>query len=202
MDSSPNGFYTVYGTVFDRLVQNERDFSQKRGGREPEDWPSFGNEETDLDQVGKFYTSWLNFVTVMDFAFADLYHPSSGSNRRIRRAMEDENQKARKAMKKAYTETVRQLTAFVKRRDMRVLRMEKEEAERKAAAKQKEEALRKEREAERRRKAAEYKDADWIVEETTEDVEEMSEESEKEALWCVICDKVFKSERALENHER
>lgn len=38
----------------------------------------------------------------------------------VRRLMEEENQKKRKAARRAYNDTVRELTAFVRKRDKRV----------------------------------------------------------------------------------
>ena len=39
----------------------------------------------------------------------------------VRRMMEDENKKHRKAMRKEFNETVRELVAFVRKRDKRVI---------------------------------------------------------------------------------
>ena len=202
--TGPNGFYTVYRDVFEKVVKNEVDFGARYGG-EVASFPSFGSDTSSSAEVSSFYHFWTNFVTRMDFAFVDQHNPSSAPNRRVRRAMEDENQKARKAAKREYIEAVRQLAAFVKKRDVRVLKMQKEEAERKAQRRAEEEKRKQLEAEERRRKASEYEDADWIQNSEAvdnDDVEATSEASVQEALWCVICDKVFKSEKAMQNHEK
>ena len=43
------------------------------------------------------------------------------SGAQVRRMMEDENKKRRKAMRKEFNETVRELVAFVRKRDKRVI---------------------------------------------------------------------------------
>ena len=203
--TGPNGFYTVYREVFEKIARNEIDFGARHGGGDNECFPSFGSDTSLAAEVSSFYHFWTNFVTRMDFAFVDQHNPSSAPNRRVRRAMEDENQKTRKAAKREYIEAVRQLAAFVKKRDVRVLKMQKEEAERKAQRRAEEEKRKQIEAEERRRKASEYEDAAWIQDSEAVDdahIEEASETSVQEAYWCVICDKVFKSEKAMQNHER
>lgn len=194
--SGPKGFYSVFGEVFDKIGHREVEAGGSPG-------VEFGNEESHRSEVLKFYNYWSSFVTSIDFAFVDEFNLASAPNRRVRRAMEDQNSKKRKLAKREYIDTVRQLASFVKKRDLRVLRIQKEKADRKMELKAQEEVRRKEAVEQKRRKAAQYQDADWIAQSELLDVgSEESEDDVRNELWCVICDKVFKSERALENHEK
>jgi DnaJ family protein A protein 5 len=94
-----------------------------------------------LFQVSEFYEYWLGFVSKEDFSWADEYNPGSAPNRKVmrrfefgshtrdvlnyllqvRRLMEDENKKLRKRAKAEFNESVRELAAFVRKRDKRVL---------------------------------------------------------------------------------
>lgn len=50
---------------------------------------------------------------------------------------------------------------------------------------------------------AAYEDADWIRSSAAPDVDCIDEEEEEvEVFECVVCDKVFRSEKQLSNHER
>lgn len=113
----PRGFYSVYRELFKTMAQQE-------GGPMPE----FGMSDSPWSEVSAFYTEWSNFRTSKDFAWADKYNTAAGENRKIRRAMDQENEKARKAVKKEYNETVRELVAFLKKRDKRVAAYQVEQA--------------------------------------------------------------------------
>eukprot|EP00210_Caulerpa_lentillifera_P000372 g365.t1 len=194
--SGPKGFYSVYGGVFNQIGVREVESGGKLG-------IEFGTEESSSSEITQFYTYWSAFTTSIEFAFVDEFNLASAPNRKVRRAMEDQNLKKRKSAKREYIETVRQLVSFVKKRDLRILRIKKQEAEKRAQIKAKEELRRKEEQQERQRKATEYRDAEWIVRsEIVDEEDDRSEESVRNELWCVICDKVFKSERALENHQK
>ncbi|CAD7704389.1 unnamed protein product, partial [Ostreobium quekettii] len=120
----PKGFYFVYAEVFSKLAAMEVDAYRQRSVqedlRELDDFPEFGNSETEWKSVQAFYASWLNFTTVQDFAWMDEYHTGTAPNRKVRRLMEEENKKLRKLAKREFTESVRQLASFVKKRDKRV----------------------------------------------------------------------------------
>ncbi len=57
--------------------------------------PSFGDSNTPIKEVLKFYSYWSNFATIRTFDSFDKYNLSEGPNRYIRRAMEKENKKER-----------------------------------------------------------------------------------------------------------
>lgn len=67
-----------------------------------------------------FYGFWSNFQTVKDFAWLDVYNASSAPGRRVRRLMEAENAKARKAGKLAFVADVRELVRTVRASDTRM----------------------------------------------------------------------------------
>lgn len=158
-DSSPGSFYSVYRTVFrdihDREQIPDRDFC------------CFGASSSPVPEMLQFYARWENFVSVLTFADADIYHTLDAPNRATRRMMEKENMKQRETARKEYTEQVRSLARFVKKRDPRYLaheadlkRRKMEEDEAKKRLKIESELLRKEV---RCRKQAEYEnDADAL----------------------------------------
>lgn len=155
----------------------------------------------------------------MDFGWVDEYDASIGPNRRTRRAMEEENKKVRKKAKREYNDTVRGLAAFVKKRDKRVIDMmvkrNMEEEKRRAEEK----ARKKEEERKKMERARMYEEPEWakIDEEEEEkmvmrggfdDVEEEDDKKKKkkkgvgEELYCVVCNKKFKSDKQWKNHEQ
>ena len=129
-DSADQNFYQVYGHAFASISKEESDAKDGEGADAhlPFD---FGDSNTNWNEVIQFYQAWEGFVSRQSFAWEDQYDVKEAENRRVRRAMEDENKKARKAAKKARNEDVLALVRFVKRRDprMKALR-EKQEKER------------------------------------------------------------------------
>ncbi|KAK9866465.1 hypothetical protein WJX84_009080 [Apatococcus fuscideae] len=204
-NDGPQGFYTVYAGIFQKVAEQEAAAADAgSSSMHDAEAPPFGSSSMQWNQVAAFYNHWLAFVSCQEFTWADQYHPATAAVRKVRRMMEDENKKRRKAMRKEFNETVRELVAFVRKRDKRVIAHQAEEA--KLRAEKEAEAL-KRREEERvaRLEAAKlYVEADWIRESeaaadgyTSEDEAEQSDQYE-----CVACDKIFKSEKALTNHTR
>jgi DnaJ family protein A protein 5 len=139
------GFFCVYQTVFSRIFQVEEGGWVSEGNIDvmplvdllPTD---FGNSYSDWTLVGNFYTSWESFSSCLAFAWADKYDSKDADHRRIRRAMEDENKKARRTAKRQYNEDILALVHFCKRRDPRV-KAYKARIEREKAAKQEQERM-------------------------------------------------------------
>jgi DnaJ homolog subfamily A member 5 len=136
------GFYTVYSNLFERLAKQEESASEQRttsrNGASATWLPLFGRSDASWEDVSAFYATWGSFATSRDFAWADVYNPASAPNRRVRRAMEQENEKSRRAARREYNEGVRGLVEFLRKRDKRVAahqvevakaRQEREEAE-------------------------------------------------------------------------
>ncbi|EKM78162.1 hypothetical protein AGABI1DRAFT_61214, partial [Agaricus bisporus var. burnettii JB137-S8] len=116
----PDSFFTIYRNLFSRLQAEEAMFS------EAAEYPSFGdstgewNSTTEDGQtVKQFYAFWLNFSTEKDFVWSEKWNLSEAPDRRVRRLMEKENQKARDDSRKSYNETVRALVKFIRKRDPR-----------------------------------------------------------------------------------
>lgn len=53
------------------------------------------------------------------------------------------------------------------------------------------------------RLASQYQEAEWtIVNEEESENSDYEEEEDEPEFWCVVCDKIFKSEKSLNNHEK
>lgn len=129
-----NGFYAVYEGLFEALAAQELAAHNKRADRKgkppPGPFRKFGGSEVLWSEVSAFYRYWSNFSTVRDFSWAELHNTASAPNRRVRRAMESENERARKAARREFNESVQELIQFVKKRDKRVAAHAVEEAKR------------------------------------------------------------------------
>ena len=155
------GFYAVYRSVFQKIYEGEEQGTRSHDGSSSLEYLStdFGTSESEWSDVATFYQGWESFASGLNFAWADTYDIKEAPNRRVRRLMEDENRKARKAAKRARNDDVLALVRFVKKRDPRVQRkLEQLEAE-----KQQKEKDRKEEVLERKRQAQQARE-DWKVE--------------------------------------
>ncbi|CAD6267770.1 unnamed protein product [Miscanthus lutarioriparius] len=200
------GFYKVYGDVFDRVFAQELAYARRMGVPEPAAPPVIGNLDSPYAQVTAFYNYWLGFGSVMDFGWAAEWDAARGENRRVRRLMEEDNKKAMRRARREYNDAVRGLAAFCKKRDKRVvdmaLKKKAEEEKRKA-----EEKERKEEEKRKKERAMAYQEPEWArAEEEEEGLYDEDEEEElrakKEELYCVACNKNFKSDKQWKNHEQ
>ncbi|KAI9320469.1 hypothetical protein BX666DRAFT_1908347 [Dichotomocladium elegans] len=215
------GFYAVYRRLFQKLNEEE----EKAYDPEDEDahsyvrYPEFGNSTTPFaDQDGylgygayarDFYAAWMNFSTVKSFQWMDKWRLSEAPSRYVRRAMEKENKKAREQARKEYNETIRSLAAFVRKRDPRFKSYIAEEQRRREAlaAEQKERALREKEEMVAQ--AAAYKEQEWakvtmVISEDEEDEQDEQGSGDPNAegdLYCVVCDRYYKSEQQYAAHE-
>jgi len=200
----PQGFYTVYNGIFAKLAKQEHDAADEQG-KGACDWPDFGTSTSAHSVVTAFYANWATFSSCKAFSWADQYNPASAPNRQIRRRMEEENKKSRKAARKEYIDTVRELVSFVKKRDKRLIAIQQAEATKKAEREAAESARRRQEREARQKQASSYVDADWIrasEEALYSSSEEELEVIEEEEFYCVACEKSFKSSKQLENHER
>ena len=151
----------------------------------------------DGDSIQVFYAEWGSFATGLDFEWVQ--QPINPSyDRRVRRAIEQENTKARKLARKEYNEHVRSFTEFVKRRDSRykeyqAILSEKKRKEEEQAAAAAAAAL-----ALKKQKQREYE-----LSRDGTDVEYSEEEILEQQVWhCPACEKYFKSEGSFLNHEK
>jgi DnaJ family protein A protein 5 len=137
------GFYSVYTDVFHSILEGEQQgwasTSSYSDGKEP--IPifyllevQFGNSSSEWKEVSSFYLAWESFSSCLSYPWADLYDTREATNRQMRRLMEDENKKMRRAAKRQRNEEISNLIRFVKKRDPRVqqqrLRVEQLQRER------------------------------------------------------------------------
>ncbi|XP_007487531.1 dnaJ homolog subfamily C member 21 [Monodelphis domestica] len=229
------GFYAVYRNVFEMIVKEEL---ESRGDEDEEEFPTFGDSQSDYDTVvHPFYAYWQSFCTQKTFAWKEEYDTRQASNRWEKRAMEKENKKTRDKARKEKNELVRQLVAFIRKRDRRVQAHRKLVEEQNAEKARKAEEMRRKQKLKQAKLAEQYKEQSWMTMADIEkelremeaqyekefgdgsDEEEMDEQETKEGqdgklsdegedieifddLYCPACDKSFKTEKAMKNHEK
>ncbi|XP_074064646.1 dnaJ homolog subfamily C member 21 [Macrotis lagotis] len=229
------GFYAVYRNVFEMIVKEELESMAEDS---IEEFPSFGGSQSDYDTVvHPFYAYWQSFCTQKTFAWKEEYDTRQASNRWEKRAMEKENKKTRDKARKEKNELVRQLVAFIRKRDRRVQAHRKLVEEQNAEKARKAEEMRRKQKLKQAKLAEQYKEQSWMTMADIEkelremeaqyekefgdgsDEEEMDEQETKEGqdgklsdegedaeifddLYCPACDKSFKTEKAMRNHEK
>nr|XP_057910714.1 dnaJ homolog subfamily C member 21 isoform X2 [Doryrhamphus excisus] len=230
------GFYTVYRNLFESIVKEEMEHRRADDEDDDEEFPPFGDSQSDYDTVvHAFYGYWQSFCTRKNFAWKEEYDTRQGSNRWEKRAMEKENKKTRDKARKERNELVRQLVAFVRKRDRRVQAHRKETEERNAQKSKKVEEMRRKQRLSQAKLAEGYKEQSWAaMSELEKELQQMeaqygeefgdvseSEGDEPETLeegphgeqpnadvdyyldlYCPACDKSFKSDKAMKNHEK
>lgn len=212
------GFYAVYSNVFRIIAEEDAEFSTDKDLGVPE----FGTSSSDYDEIVQpFYAHWQSYSTLKSYVWVEKYDLRDAPNRRVQRLMEKDNKKLRDAAKKERNEEVRALVKFVRKRDKRVrayleLLKEKDKERKQLTEQKRQQALR-----EREKMFEEYKEESWAsLSGLEEDLVQMnshldsefgkdddvtdsqSEEEEEKQYYCVACDKAFKTEKALGNHEK
>ncbi|KAI5454891.1 hypothetical protein NCC49_002167 [Naganishia albida] len=150
MDDSTEGFFSIYRSLFDLLSSDEELHhpASSKGGFSPPAYPSFGDSQTPYAPppgasraerdagtwVRDFYTVWSQFATEKKFEWVSAWDAERGEDRRVRRLMERENQKARETHRKEYNDAVRQLAAFIQNRDPRYHAFQRQKARSQATA--------------------------------------------------------------------
>lgn len=224
-NDDPKGFYAVYRDLFAFLEDLEAEEAENPAKY---NYTSFGSKNTPFEPSLKlFYDKFMHFSSVRSFYEADNYDDGYAENRRHRRAISKENQKYRDAMRREYNDTVRNLAAWVRKRDPRWQSYQKEKTAQRlqAEAKRKEDVIRK-----RAEMAENYVAPDWTLNDQCIDDEEFllqqlerlefeefssekqaSQENEPEDFdemeefddfYCVVCKKVFKNHKQWKNHEQ
>ena len=212
------GFYAVYANVFEIITKEDAEFADGQDLEVPE----FGTSTSDYEEVVQpFYAYWQSYSTLKSYVWLEKYDLREAPNRRVQRLMEKDNKKIRDAVKKERNEEVRALVKFVRKRDKRVkayleLLKEKDEERQRITKQKRLEALR-----EREKMFEAYKEESWAsLSGLEEDLVQMnvhldsefgrdndisesqSDEEEVQQYYCVACDKAFKTEKALVNHEK
>lgn len=229
------GFYTVYRNVFEMIAKEELESVLEE---EVDDFPTFGDSQSDYDTVvHPFYAYWQSFCTQKNFAWKEEYDTRQASNRWEKRAMEKENKKVRDKARKEKNELVRQLVAFIRKRDKRVQAHRKLVEEQNAEKARKAEEMRRQQKLKQAKLVEQYREQSWMTMANLEkELQEMEARYEKEFgdgsdenemeehelkdgedgknsdeaedaelyddLYCPACDKSFKTEKAMKNHEK
>ncbi|MPC35725.1 DnaJ subfamily C member 21 [Portunus trituberculatus] len=240
-NDSEKGFYTVYRQVFEKLAVLDMQYMDDE--EEEIFIPSFGQSDSDLEDVGRFYAYWSSYCSAMDFRWADEYdiREAQRMGRWVEKKIEKDNNKARQKARRQFNEEVRALVAYVRKRDKRWLERKKqinakiaENAQKQLACQQRQreerqKSMKEDVEQERANLAAyeeqlkqlegqfarewgltdsedSYQSEEGEAQEETEGVAENQETGEEELLlddlYCVACNKAFKTEKAMENHQR
>jgi DnaJ family protein A protein 5 len=215
-------FCEYFSKAFEEISDAERRDAQRQGKDDPGSLPLFGSKDSAFSEVKRFYSLWEGFNSKMSFSWMDKYDTREAENRFQRRHVEKLNDTERSAARRQYSENVRGLVEYCKKRDERWAmgmakldleekekreRREKYEMDRKLAKQAKKLEIQRELEEERAREEAARQAAiaTGNGEEGYEDpgtTNEDIEEQEHHTVWsCGICTKEFKSEKQLLNHE-
>ncbi|QPG75773.1 hypothetical protein FOA43_003134 [Brettanomyces nanus] len=187
-------------------------------------YPRFGNSRSEYgNDVRLFYKAWTNFQSIKTFTWFDEYRYSTAPDRRTRRLMEKENKKRRQQARKEYNEIIRKWISYIKHRDPRVTPIIQRKYEKDRVKKQQKDLKRQAQKERQQRKEedSEYVEQDWQTIDADElaDIEQQldklyneedmlngekvdEEDFNRDIYECVVCDKVFKSEEQLKDHER
>lgn len=213
---SSSNFWATASSIFNQLAGEEREAAMDADVDAPI-LPAFGNSKSSWQHETRvFYDNWINFSTVKQMAHKDMYREKDAPDRRVKRAMQGHNKKARDAAKKEYNDAVRAFVRFIKKRDPRV-KLQTQQAKEaslsggKTAAEAQAYRARMANMAKRQEEERRYKEQAWQKVEEDEanptavvgEDEEEEEETEEEDIWeCVVCDKEFKTEQMLQSHEQ
>lgn len=216
------GFYTVYRNVFERLAAEDAEFAKE--GDSDEEVPGFGDSRSSYEEVvHDFYAYWQSYNTKKSYAWLEPYDIRDMPNRRVLRLVEKENRKVRDKAKRERNEQVRNLAAFVRKRDKRVQAYAARLAERARENFLKTQERKKAQLLERQKLLREHTESEWSkfsnIEAELRNIEanlaaefgeELSSDGDAEnddgcvddnSLYCVACNKIFKTHKAFVNHE-
>ena len=110
-------FYSVYGSLFEKL-DNEEEMEEEVGTQHEAAVP-FGDENSTKEEVYAFYRDWERFNSIKKFTYVDVYDPREAPNRRIKRLIENDNNKARQKERTKFNDKMRDLLNHVKSKDPR-----------------------------------------------------------------------------------
>lgn len=214
-----SGFYAVYRKVFESIAKEDMEFMENK-----EDFcsiPMFGESTSDYEPVVKqFYDYWSAYSTRKSYTWLDPYNIKEARDRRTIKVIEKENKKVRQKAKKERNEEVRALVAFVRKRDRRVQNQAKLQEAKKLENRQKQEKLKIQKKLERKEELSKSAVEEWakfdnlkseliemekkLAAEFSEELsnsESENEEFEDDSLYCVACNKLFKTPKTFKNHE-
>lgn len=202
--------------MFQRLAFEDTEFCKG----EPDDAPDFGDSQSSYeDVVHNFYGYWQSYSTRRSYAWLDPFDIRETPNRRVLRLVEKENKKVRDKAKRERNEQVRNLVAFVRKRDKRVHVHAQKLAERARENARKVQERKQQQLLDRQKELQEHKVSEWSkfhnIESELKSIEadlaaefgeELSSDDDSQiqdpnALYCVACNKLFKTHKAFANHE-
>lgn len=196
-------FYSVYGKLFTKLDKEEED--EEEVGVHHDDAVNFGDENSSKEEVYAFYKDWIGFCSIKKFAFVDVYDPREAPNRRIKRLIENDNNRVRNRERLKFNDKMNDLILHVRGKDPRWKAFQAEEAAIRNARKREQEEERKIKHEEDTEKLRAYREdlAEFYKKEEEEallrgDIEEVFEEEFR----CGMCKKSFKKEGQFDNHMR
>ncbi|KAH6565457.1 hypothetical protein BASA50_002480 [Batrachochytrium salamandrivorans] len=221
-DPSPQGFYAVYNELFVQLAREESEALQSdpdalidhiydHDGVSHTETGLFGDINSSyMPLLHSFYIRFANFSSVKSFRWVDIYKITDIPDRRVRRLAEKHNKGLRTAARKEFSDAVRRIAAYLRKRDPRVkIYLDEVENARLCA-----EAKRKDRQKSaridyRRKMAESYQEAEWsrrddpvVAHHDTADEVDCEEDQYLDEFVCVACNKSFRSAKQLENHEK
>lgn len=208
-----DGFYSVYGKVFNDIFQEDYPY---RCEDDSSECPDFGTSQTNYEEGLKdFYNYWQSYCTLKSYVWCEKYDVRQAANRPTLRLMEKENKKLRDAARRERNEEVRALVAFVKKRDKRVKLYIKQLEEREKRRKTETERKRMKEIEEKNKQLENYEEQEWMsfanmqkelneieAHFMTDSAEESDTQEDIQRYFCIACEKSFKSEKALANHEK
>ncbi|XP_060525558.1 dnaJ homolog subfamily C member 21-like isoform X2 [Cylas formicarius] len=213
-----NGFYTVYRKVFELIANEDIKFMNKDEFIEV---PTFGNSTSDYTSVvNPFYIFWLGYSTKKTYSWLDPCDiEQAKGNRKVSKIFDKENQKVRQKARQERNEEIRNLVAFVKKRDKRVQANKKEVEAKSLKNKKRQQVLNRQKRLEWKKLCEDENQADWTkFENVKSELEEIEKHLDREFgtlvtssdgdaddqinnLYCIGCNKIFKNIKAFENHE-
>lgn len=212
-DDEPTGFFGIARETFEHLAMEEQAAADFDGTDRP-DYPTFGSSDDEYDPtVRLFYSSWVAFSSKKSFSWKDKYRLSDAPDRRVRRLMEKENKKFRDDALREFNDAVRFLVKFVRKRDPRYLPNSQSEVDRQKSMREAAAAQAARSRAANQEKLAAFQLPEWAnshggnkdgsgVAGEEGGFSDSEVEEEIEVLECVVCNKIFKSDKQLEAHEK
>ena len=97
-----------YREAFEEVAELERG-RRRAANRDDHDeaLPGFGRSDTPYPEVQAFYGYWMAYCAGGTFAWCDEHYVPDAPNRRVRRAMEKENEKEREIGRREWSDQVR-----------------------------------------------------------------------------------------------
>lgn len=143
-----DSFYDVFGPVFERNAYWSK--------RSPV--PQFGDENTDIAKVLKFYQFWDNFDSWREFTHEDEYDLEQAESRYEKRYMEKENRRLKASMYKKEKTRIVGLVTLAYDNDPRIQKMLNDKEEERNKAKEAKKLAKDKRRLEEEEKRQRYKD--------------------------------------------